>query len=74
VESKGKCLSATTLCAGRLSRLRLGQREHGIITVPEFRAAFDSQCPQIELEEKSHQTVELQLISKESMDAEAKIP
>jgi hypothetical protein len=47
----------------------------GIITVPEFRARFEGQCAQVKLEEKSHETVELKLITKEAMDAEAaKIP
>jgi len=47
----------------------------GIITVPEFRAAFESQCAKVTLAEKSHETVELNLITKEAMAIEAaKIP
>jgi hypothetical protein len=47
----------------------------GVITVPEFRAAFESQCAKIKLAEKSHENVELKLITKDAMAAEAvKIP
>jgi len=47
----------------------------GIITVPEFRARFESQCARVKLAENSHESVELKLITKEAMDAEAaKIP
>jgi hypothetical protein len=47
----------------------------GIITVPEFRAAFESQCAKVMLAEKSHENIELKLITKEMMEAEpAKLP
>lgn len=47
----------------------------GTIDDPDFRKRFDAQAVTIKLTENSHESVELKLITKESMDAEAaKIP
>jgi Carboxypeptidase regulatory-like domain len=43
----------------------------GIIIDPEFRKRFDGQSSKIKLSEKSHENIELKLITKDSMDAEA---
>jgi hypothetical protein len=43
----------------------------GIITVPGFRAALENQCAKVTLAEKSHENVELKLITKEMMEVEA---
>jgi hypothetical protein len=64
-----------------VSRNNLPPREHrvcawaddcdGIITVPGFRAALENQCAKVTLAEKSHENVELKLITKEMMEVEA---
>jgi Carboxypeptidase regulatory-like domain len=43
----------------------------GIISIPQFRSAFDAQCTKIKLSEKAQESVELKLITKGAMDAEA---
>ncbi len=43
----------------------------GIVSVVEFRKSFESKAAALTLEEKSHQSIDLALISKDAMDVEA---
>jgi len=76
-DSRDSCavLVGQSLAPGEYSVCAWADDGDGIITVPEFRALFESQCAKIKLEEKSHENIELKLITKPAMEAEAaKIP
>jgi len=45
--------------------------ERGLAQDPDFRTAFESRAAAVKLEEKSHESIELKLISKDDIETEA---
>jgi hypothetical protein len=72
-DSGGSCTTRFTqqLAPGDYRVCAWADDGDGIITVPGFRAALESQCAKVTLAEKSHENVELKLITKEMMEVEA---